>query len=167
MEFSWLCLSTGNPGPLLYTVAACWSCRVKAATVLVRSEMLVHCNIFVSLYYDAAVARLMRSSCVPSISFVLFAPWYLPAQVEDFCSSCTSAALPGSAPGSSPRFSRHVSCCPTCHSHRRIGPCCTQACKLCRQYLCQRSPALHRSQTLDLLVPLHQILERSVCVPRL
>ena len=67
-------------GPL-----ACWICQVNAATVLVRSAMVFHFNIIVSLSYAVAVARLMRVLCVPSISFMLFAPWYHPARVDYFC----------------------------------------------------------------------------------
>ena len=83
LEFSWLCLSTGNPDPLLYPVVYCWSCQFKAAKALVRSEMILHCNIIFYLSAAAGVARLMRSSCVPSISFMLFALWYPSAQVDD------------------------------------------------------------------------------------
>ena len=42
LEFAWICLSNDNPNPLLYPVVAYWSCRVNAATVLVRSEMVLH-----------------------------------------------------------------------------------------------------------------------------
>ena len=83
LEFSWLCLSTGNPDPLLYPVVYCWSCQFKAAKALVRSEMILHCNIIFYLSAAAGVARLMRSSCVPSISSMLFALWYPSAQVDD------------------------------------------------------------------------------------
>ena len=85
LEFAWLRLSTDNPGSLLYPVDSCWSCRVKAATVLVRSTMVLHCDIILSLYSAVSVTRSMRSSCVPSIYFMLFAPWYPPARVDDFC----------------------------------------------------------------------------------
>ena len=85
LEFAWLRLSPGNPGPLLFPVVAYWRCRVNAATFLVRSLMVLHCNIIVSLSSATVVARLMRASCVPSISFMLFAPWYTPARVDYLC----------------------------------------------------------------------------------
>ena len=85
LEFAWLRLSTGNPGPLLFTVVACWSCQVNAATVSVKSAMVLYWNIIVPLSYAANVARLMRASCVPFIYFMLFTPWYPPVRVDNFC----------------------------------------------------------------------------------
>ena len=119
--------------------------------------MVLHCNIIVSLSAAAAVSRLMRALFVPYISFMLFAPWYPPRKSMVFSFSCTFAEMPGSAPGSSPRFSRHVACRPTCHSHRRTGPCYTRVCKSCRQYLHRQSPALRRSRTIGFLGPVAPI----------
>ena len=115
--------------------------------------MVLDCVIIVFLSAAAAVAWLMRASSIPSIYFILFDPWYPPRELMIFSSSCTSAALPGSAPVSLPRFSRHVACRPTCNRNHRTGPCCTRACKSYRQYLCWRSSALRHSQTLGFLGP--------------
>ena len=76
-----ICLDLSISGqyvPLLFPVVACWSCLVNAATVSVRSAIVLFCATIISLSSDTAVARLMRASCVPSIYFMLFAPWYPP-----------------------------------------------------------------------------------------
>ena len=75
----------GCSGPLLFTAFACWSCWVKAATDAVRLEIVLHLTIMVFLSDAADVDRLMRASCVPSISLRLFALWYPPEQVETLC----------------------------------------------------------------------------------
>ena len=103
----WLALPIHRqPRHLLYPVVVCWICWVKVATVLVRLEMALYCDITVSLSAAAAVARLMRTSCIPSISFMLFALWYPPRESTIFAFYCTPAALPGRAPASSPNSSR-------------------------------------------------------------
>ena len=84
LEFVWFHLSPGNPGPLLFPVVDFWSWLVNAATVLVRSAIVLFCSIIISLSSSTAVARLMRESCVPSISFMLFTPRYPPARVDNF-----------------------------------------------------------------------------------
>ena len=72
-------------GPLLFATFACCSWWVKAATVAVRSAIVLLWIIMVSLPAADAVSRLMRASWVPSISLRLFDPWYPPVRVDIFC----------------------------------------------------------------------------------
>ena len=166
-ECVWLCLSPGNPGPLSFPEVSCWSCLVNVATFLVRSVMVLFWDIIVSLSSSAAVTMLMRSSCVPSISFMLFASWYPPARVVMiYASFCTSSALTGSAPGIFPRFSHTVVSHPTCRIHRRIDQCYTRACKLYQQYLRLRSSALCHPQILGFPGPVALIPGTACLRPR-
>ena len=85
-----------------------------------------------------------------------------PRKLKISASSCISAALTGSAPGSLPRFSRPVASCPTCHSLRRIGLYYTRSCISCIWYLRWQSSALRRSWILGYLGPVAPI-PRTAC----
>ena len=82
--FACPCLSSGIPDPMMFNAVTFWSCWVKVATVLLRLAIVLHLDIMVSMPV-VAVTRFMRASCVPFISFSLFACWYPPARVDTFC----------------------------------------------------------------------------------
>ena len=148
LGFACLCLPTGIPDPLLFSSFAWLSCWVKAETVAVRSAIVFHWDIMFSLSAAAAVSRLIRASCVPSISLRLFAPWYPPAQVDTLWFLLNFRCAAWKCVWKFAQVFCRVSCRLICRSCHQTGPCCITACIWCQRYLRRRSSVLNRSQTL-------------------
>ena len=153
---------------MFYPVFTCWSFWVKAETNAVRLEIILHCDIIVYLSAVVAVSSLTRASCVPSISLMLFAMWYPPAQVDTFCFLLYFRCAAWKCAWKFAQFFF-----PRCLSSHLSAVVIEQARVVHKRVYCVDGvfvgdrPSSIICKLLYFLDPLHQFLDWSDCVPRL